>query len=198
MFRGIYQKEIQNFDPKEITNEYKELFKKYKDKFHVICGKYSNLKGRFAEYMIVNHLKLRAYNNNDLFCSIMNNLPEDFKFVEYKTVWKYTASPVLKKSMEIDVFARAEKDEYSLIGEVKNRLIPFSLDEAKAFLVKANELIKLESIGKVLLFVYSIKNFTKDALAFFKENKIAWCDDERWLDNEINITNNDVQDEGRP
>jgi len=185
VFRGLYQKEIEEFDPKEITNEYKVLFKYWKEKFHVICGKYGSLKGRFAEYMITNHLKYRACDNNDVFCSMMNNLPYDFKFVHYQSVWKYTASPVLKKSFEIDVFARALEDQYSLIGEVKNRLSPFSVKEADEFIAKANQLIQLENVGKHLLFVYSIKGFTQDAIQLFKENQIAWCDDERWLDNAV-------------
>ena len=185
VFRGIYGDEIDSFDPKEITNEYKALFKHWKGKFNEIRGKYSSLKGRFAEYMIINHLKFRAFNNNEGFCSIMNNLPDDFQFVEYKSVWKYTASPVLKNSFEIDVFARAQKDEYSLIGEVKNRIEAFAKKEAESFIQKANELIKLENVGKYLLFVYSIEGFTKGAVEYFKEQNIAWCDDERWLDNEL-------------
>jgi hypothetical protein len=187
VFRGNYGDEIAMFNPKDITNEYKMLFEKWKEKFHVICGKYGNLKGRFAEYMITNHLKIRAFNNNDLFCSMMNNLPDDFCFVEYQTVWKYTASPVFKKSIEIDIFARADKDKYSLIGEVKNRLTPFSVDEAETFLNKAKDLMALENVKKAMIFVYSIKGFTTDAVTFFKKHHMAWCDDERWLDNDIKI-----------
>lgn len=185
VFRGVYQKEIEIFDPKEITNEYKALFKQWKDKFHIICGKYGSLKGRFAEYMVTNLLKYSAFENNDFFLTIMNNLPEDFAFVQYQSVWKYTASPVLKKSFEIDVFAKALDDQYSLIGEVKNRLSPFSVKEANAFVEKANQLIQLENVRKHVLFVYSIKGFTKEAIDFFKDNKIAWCEDERWLDNVV-------------
>jgi len=40
-------------------------------------------------------------------------------------------------------------------------------------------------VDKHVLFVYSIKGSTKDAIDYFKENQIAWCDDERWLDNVI-------------
>jgi len=185
VFRGIYQKEIDQFDPKEITNEYKALFKQWKEKFHIICGKYGSLKGRFAEYMVTNHLKYRAFENKDFFLQIMNNLPDDFEFVQYQSVWKYTASPVLKNSFEIDVFANALDDQYSLIGEVKNRLSPFSVGEANEFVEKANQLIQLETVRKHVLFVYSIKGFTKDAIDYFKDNQIAWCDDERWLDNVI-------------
>ncbi|KPA14236.1 hypothetical protein MHK_005562 [Candidatus Magnetomorum sp. HK-1] len=187
VFRGVYQKEIEAFDPKDITNEYKALFKKWKAKFHTICGKYGSLKGRFAEYMISNHLKFRAHDQNEIFCSMMSNIPKDFYFVNYKSVWKYTASPVLSKSFEIDVFACADSDEYSLIGEVKNRLSPFSLTEAMTFFEKAKKLIQIEHIEKYVLFVYSIKGFTKDVIPFFKDNNMAWCDDERWLDNGIGV-----------
>jgi len=40
-------------------------------------------------------------------------------------------------------------------------------------------------VGKHVLFVYSIEGFTQDAIQFFKENGMAWCDDERWLDNVV-------------
>ena len=185
VFRGIYQKEIEKFDPKDITNEYKALFKKWKAKFHTICGKYGSLKGRFAEYMVSNHLKYRAHKHNQLFCEMMNNLPKDFCFADYQSVWKYTASPVHSKSFEIDVLARAKSDEYSLIGEVKNRLSPFSLSEAVDFLNKAKKLLEIEQVEKYVLFVYAIKGFTKDVMPFFMENNIVWCDDERWLNNDI-------------
>ena len=183
VFKGHYSDEIDQFDPKEITNEYKALFQQWKEKFHIICEKYGSLKGRFAEYMVTNHLKYRAYKNNDFFISIMNHLPDHFEFVQYQSVWKYTASPVLKKSFEIDIFAKALDDQYSLIGEVKNRLSPFSVVEANEFIEKAMQLIQLENVKKHILFVYSIKGFTKDAIALFKDRQIAWCDDERWLDN---------------
>jgi hypothetical protein len=90
-----------------------------------------------------------------------------------------------EKSFEIDVYAKAGKDKYSLIGEVKNRLSPFTLSEATAFIDKAKELIQEEHVEKYLFFVYSIKGFTKDAILFFEEMKIAWSDDEHWLDNTI-------------
>jgi len=38
VFRGIYGDEIDSFDPIEITNEYKALFKHWKGKFNEICG----------------------------------------------------------------------------------------------------------------------------------------------------------------
>jgi hypothetical protein len=135
--------------------------------------------------MVSNHLKYRAFESNDLFCAMMNNLPDDFEFVQYQSVWKYTASPALKHSFEIDVFAEALEDQYSLIGEVKNRLSPFSVSEATAFVEKSNQLIQLENVGKHVLFVYSMKGFTQDAIQFFKEKGIAWCEDECWLDNVV-------------
>jgi len=181
VFKSHYADEIEQFDPKEITNEYKALFKHWKHKFHVICGKYGSLKGRFAEYMITHLLKYKAVDNNAFFCAMMHNLPDDFSFVKYQTVWKYTASPVMQNMFEIDVFAKALDDQYSLIGEVKNRLSAFSAKEAAAFVEKANQLIQFEHVGKYVLFVYSIKGFTQDAIQYFKENQIAWCDDERWL-----------------
>jgi hypothetical protein len=46
-------------------------------------------------------------------------------------------------------------DQYSLIGEVKNRLSPFSVSEAHEFVEKANQLIQLENVKKHVLFVYS-------------------------------------------
>ena len=83
----------------------------------------------------MNHLKHHAYKQNDLYVSMINNLPEDFSFVEYETIWSYTASPVHKKNIQIDVFARATDDsQYTLIGEVKNRKAKFSVKEAKHFL----------------------------------------------------------------
>ena len=66
-----------------------------------------------------------------------------------------------------------------------NRSSPFTLSEATAFIDKANELVQEEHVEKYLFFVYSIKGFTKDAILFLKENKIAWSDDEQWLDNTI-------------
>ncbi|KPA13334.1 hypothetical protein MHK_006465 [Candidatus Magnetomorum sp. HK-1] len=76
------------------------------------------LKGRFAEYMVSNHLKYRACEDNEMFCSMMNNLPDDFEFVHYQSVWKYTASPVLKNSFEIDVFAEALADLHEHLKQV--------------------------------------------------------------------------------
>ncbi|MCP4692097.1 MAG: hypothetical protein GY859_28890 [Desulfobacterales bacterium] len=110
------------------------------------------------------------------------NLPGDFQFVEYESVWRYRASPVDKSELEIDVFARAGEDEYSIIGEVKNRKTKkFSEGEAAAFLKKMDELKEKEGIEKAVGFVFSPRGFTGDAMQFFKDHGIAWSDDERWM-----------------
>ena len=113
---------------------------------------------------------------------ILNNIPDDFNFVEYNSIWAYSASPVYKKDIQIDIFARAEDDQYTLIGEVKNRKAKFSLKEAKEFLGKALEVQKLENIDKAVVFVFSASGFFKNTLKFLKDNEIAWSDDLRMLD----------------
>ncbi len=74
-------------------------------------------------------------------------------------------------------------DAYSIIGEVKNRETEkFSKKEAADFLKKMEKLKEMEEIEKAVGFVFSLKGFTGDALRFLKEHRIAWSDDERWLD----------------
>jgi len=176
VFRGVYQKEIDGFDHKKIKNEYRILYKK-------LQGKFNKYKGEFSEYVIINRLKHRAYKQNDLYISMMNNLPDDFIFVEYSTIWAYSASPVHKKDIQVDVFAKAEEDQYSLIGEVKNRKAKFSLKEAKEFFEKASEIKKLENIAKSVVFVFSTSGFYKNTIKFFNDNGISWSEDKRFLDN---------------
>ncbi|MCP4105880.1 MAG: hypothetical protein GY749_10145, partial [Desulfobacteraceae bacterium] len=93
VFRGVYQKEINAFDPKEITDEYKVLFEKLGAEHRQLLGEYSSFKGKFAEFLIINHLRHRAYKNQTVFCNMMRKLPEDFRFAEYETVWSWSASP---------------------------------------------------------------------------------------------------------
>ena len=112
---------------------------------------------------------------------MMANLPDDFKFVEYSTIWSYTTSPVHKKDIQVDVFAKAGDEEYSLIGEVKNRKKKFSLTEAKVFWEKASEVKKLENLDKAVVFVFSAGGFYKTAVDFFRENGIVWSNDKRFL-----------------
>lgn len=175
VFRGVYQEEIDGFTPDKIKNEYKDLYEKLK-------GEFNQYKGEFSEYVIINLLKHRCYKQNDLYISMMNNLPDDFKFVNYSTVWSYTASLVHKKNIQIDIFAKARDDEYSLIGEVKNRKEKFSLKEAKDFLAKASELKKAENIENAVIFVFSASGFYKNAKKFIADNEIAWTCDKRFLE----------------
>ena len=181
LFRAEYADEIDNFDPPVIINEYRELYEKLNKEHKSLKGTHANLKGRYAEYDVIDNLRFRAYKKNDLFCSLMQNIPADFRFADYKSVWKYTDSVESKRSFEIDVFARADDDEYSLIGEVKNRIIKFDLSDAKEFLDKANNLIEKENIQKAVIFVLSISGFGKGVPEFFEENKMAWSEDEKWI-----------------
>ena len=174
VFRGAYQEEIDGFTPEKVKDEYRVLYKK-------IRGEFNKYKGEFSEYVIMNHLKHRAYKQNDLYISMMNNLPEDFEFVEYSSIWSYIASPEHKKNIQIDVFAKAKNEHYSLIGEVKNRKTKFTLKEAREFFVKASEIKKLENINKAVIFVFSASGFFKPAIKFFNDNGIAWSDDKRFL-----------------
>ena len=175
VFRGVYQKEIDGFTPEKIKDEYRILYKK-------LQGKFNKTKGEFSEYVIMNHLKHRAYKKNDLYISMINHLPVDFRFVEYSTIWSYSAAPVHKKEIQVDLLAKAKDDQYSLIGEVKNRKAKFSLKEAQAFFEKASEVKTLENIDKAVIFVFSASGFYKTAIKFFGDNGIAWSDDQRLLE----------------
>ncbi len=87
-----------------------------------------------------------------------------------------------KRDIQIDILAvAADKKDYSLIGEVKNRKSKFSVREAREFVKKAGELKKLENIGKSVLFVFSVNGFHKNTLEYLKEQGIASSSDQRWL-----------------
>ena len=180
IFRGVYQKEIQTFETKDITNEYKALSEKLLAKNKSLLGEYSNFKGKFAEYLLIDNLRYQVLKAN--FKGTLKGLPEDFEFVEYESVWSYSASPVHKKDLQIDILARAEAEEYTLIGEVKNRKAKFSIKEAKIFMKKAQEVMELENINKAVLFVFSINGFHKNALAYLTKNKIAWASQQVWIE----------------
>jgi len=175
VFRGVYQEEIDGFTPEKIKDEYRVLYKKLR-------GEYNKYKGEFSEYVIINHLKHRAYKQNDFYISMIDNLPDDFKFVQYSTIWSYSASLPYKKDIQVDVFAKAKDQQYSLIGEVKNRKAKFSLKEAKEFFNKALEAKKLENVAKAVVFVFSASGFYKTAIKFFEANGIAWSEDKRFLE----------------
>jgi hypothetical protein len=182
VFRGVYADDIKEFDAKAITNEYKALYEKAQKDYHELLGRYNYTKGLFAEFAIINQLRLHTYQNQELFLAITSNLPDDFQFVPYENVWSYKTARADKRDINIDVFARAQKEDYSLICEVKNReQKPFSADEAAEFLRKVQALQELEQVDKAVAFVFSRRGFTRDALAYFREHHIAWSDDERWL-----------------
>lgn len=182
VFRGMYQKDIHTFDPAEITNEYQALYMKAKKDYQALLGHFNQTKGLLAEFVIINQLRLHAHQDQEFFTSITHNLPADFQFVEYEHVWSYKTARPDKQDIQIDIFARAGKEAYSLIGEVKNRSTKaFSKSEAEEFVRKATILQEREQIDHAALFVFSRNGFTQDALAYFQEHGIAYSDDERWL-----------------
>ncbi|MEZ4525839.1 MAG: hypothetical protein R2941_07965 [Desulfobacterales bacterium] len=100
-------------------------------------------------------------------------------------MWSYKSSPVHKRDIQIDVFARAKSGEYSLIGEVKNReKEKFSQKEAEEFREKALILTELEKVEKSVLFVFSKSGFTKDALQYLEAHAMAWTEEEAWIKEE--------------
>ena len=107
VFRSVYADDIADFDPGEINDEYKTLFMELNKEYNKIKGEYNYFKGQFAEFIILNHLKYRAWKQNKTFCKMMENLPKDFEFKEYETVWSYNAAVPHKKDIKIDILARA-------------------------------------------------------------------------------------------
>ncbi|MDM8523012.1 hypothetical protein QUF80_06520 [Desulfococcaceae bacterium HSG8] len=183
VFRGVYQKEIRTFDPKDITKEYKALCEKLLKNNKRLRGEYSRYKGAFAEFLIIHRLRHEACKNNELFKSVMQNLPDDFEFTEYERIWSYNSPPLYEPEFQTDIFAKAKEDEYSLIWEVKNRKAKFTVKEAGDFVKKAQELMKLEKISKAVLIVFSAGGFFKNTLEYMKKQGIAWTSDRRWLEN---------------
>jgi hypothetical protein len=182
VFRRSYSDDIDKFLAEEAQNEYKALFEEIQREYKKLSGEYNCYKGAFAEFVITHHLKFDAVRNNDLFKSMIDDLPDDFNFTDYETAWSYSSPPLHKPEFQIDVFARARKENYSLIMEVKNRETKFSLGEAARFLEIARELIRLEQVEKTVLLVFSRSGFHTDAIKYLKENHIARSSDPRWLD----------------
>ncbi len=186
VFRGVYEKEIREFDVGVIKKEYNEEFEKLKKQYNSLLGKYNYRQGYFAEYVILDQLKYRARKKNELLKSITRYLPEDFDFCEYSRVWKYDSSPEYSKSFRfyVDIFARSQSaGDYSIIGEVKSReLKKFSKDEVVHFLGKFEEIKKMENLERVIGFIFSRKGFTGEAEDYCKERGIACSEDERWLE----------------
>ncbi|MDM8517289.1 hypothetical protein QUF76_13895 [Desulfobacterales bacterium HSG16] len=182
MFRGVYADEIENFDPKEITNEYKASSEKLLKQIKQLRGEYGRYKGAFAEFVIIQNLDHEAYKNNELFKSTMQNLPDAFEFTEYERVWSYNSPPLHEPEFQVDIFARASENQYSLIWEVKNRKAKFAVKEAEHFIKKADELMKIENIGKAVLIVFSAGGFFKNTLDYLEKHEIAWASDRKWLE----------------
>ncbi len=184
VFRGVYEKEIREFDVGVIRKEYNEAFEKLKKQYNRLLGKFNYHMGYFAEYVILDQLKYRARKKNELLKSITRYLPEDFDFCDYSRVWKYDSSPEYSKNFNVDIFARAQSPgDYSIIGEVKSReLKKVSKDEVVDFLEKFETIKKMENLERVIGFVFSRKGFTKEAEDYCKERGIACSEDERWLE----------------
>ncbi|CAN2040680.1 ATPase domain protein, prokaryote domain protein [Candidatus Magnetomoraceae bacterium gMMP-15] len=182
IFRSKYEDDIDKFISEELTNEYKVLFEEIQKKYKKLSGEHNRYKGAFAEFMIINNLKNKSSKNNELFKSMIENLPDDFEFTRYENVWSYTSPPLYELDFQIDIFAKAMHKNYSLIGEVKNRkTTKFSLNEALDFTQKVEKLKYLENIEKAVLFVFSSCGFTKDALLYFKKNNMAWTKNNKWI-----------------
>ena len=189
VFRGVYQKEIDGFNPSEIAKEYRGASQKLKQKYHSLQGKFNYQKGYFAEYVILDQLTHHAVARNKLLKSITHNLPEDFNFRPYQSAWTYRTAVIHAKGLTIDILARPKtggddtKPGYAIIGEVKNRdSKKFSKEEAVQFLEKFHHIKEKENLTDVIGFIFSRKGFTKEAEAHLQSNHIAWSEDERWLE----------------
>jgi hypothetical protein len=184
VFRGIYQKEIQDFDVGEIKKEYQKELEKLKKQYGTLLGKYNYQKGLFVEYLLLEQLRLHGKDKNGLLKSMTRHLPDDFDFCDYSRVWRYDSSPEYARKFNVDIFACAQSPgDYSVIGEVKSREArKFSKDEVIEFETKFAGVKKLENIDRAVGFIFSLSGFTTDADAYCKEKGIACSEDERWLE----------------
>jgi hypothetical protein len=184
VFRGVYQKEIEHFDVGDIKKEYTRKVESLEQQYRKLQGKYNYQKGYFAEYLLLEQLRLHAREKNEFFKSITRYLPGDFNFCEYTRVWRYDRSPEYARRFNVDIFARAAAaGDYSLIGEVKSRdHRKFSKDEAVEFARKFAEVKKHEKIDKAVGFIFSRSGFTEEAEDYCREMGFACSEDERWLD----------------
>jgi hypothetical protein len=184
VFRGVYEKEIREFDVRVIKKEYSEELEKLKKQYNSLLGKHNCQKGYFAEYLILDQLKLHARENNDLLKSITRYLPKDFDFCDYSRVWRYDSSPEYARGLSVDIFARSQSPgDYSIIGEVKSRdTRKFSKEEAVAFETKFAEVKKLENVDRAVGFIFSRSGFTKEAEDYCRKKGIACSEDKKWLE----------------
>jgi hypothetical protein len=184
VFRGVYDEEIQKFDARVIRNEYNGELKKAKRLYKRLLGKLNYQKGYHAEFLILNRLLYHAGQNNELLKSVTRYLPADFDFCDYSRVWKYHSSPEYAKVFSVDIFACSlNENDYSIIGEVKNReQKKFSKDEVMEFELKFEEIKKRENLERVVGFIFSRSGFTKEAEDYCREKGIACSEDESWLE----------------
>jgi hypothetical protein len=184
VFRGVYEEEILKFDAKVIRKEYNEELEKEKMRYKRLLGKYNWQKGYFAEYLLLDRLRLHGRNNNKLLKSITRYLPADFDFCDYSRVWRYDSSPEYAKGFSVDIFARPiNAGDYAIIGEVKSRdTRKFSKEELVVFERKYSEVKKFENIDRAVGFIFSRGGFTRDAEEYCRGKGIACSEDERWLE----------------
>jgi hypothetical protein len=184
VFRGVYEEEILKFDAKVIRKEYNEELEKEKMRYKRLLGKYNWQKGYFAEYLLLDRLRLHGRNNNKFLKSITRYLPADFDFCDYSRVWRYDSSPEYAKGFSVDIFARPiNAGDYAIIGEVKSRdTRKFSKEELVAFERKYSEVKKFENIDRAVGFIFSRGGFTRDAEEYCRGKGIACSEDERWLE----------------
>lgn len=179
VFRSEYSDDIDHFLIQEAPNEYKVLFDNIQKKYKALSGEFNRYKGAYAEFLIIQHLK-SAFKNPERYASMINNLPNDFQFSEFAQVWSYTSPPLYQPEFQIDIFAHAPKG-VSIIGEVKYRKARFTVNEAKHFLEKAEQLKHIESIQNYILFVFSWGGFYKNTIDFMKQKGMVWSSDKRWV-----------------
>ncbi len=191
VFRGVYQEEIdmfepgvKNFDPKQIIAEYESALKELKTRNNQLQGQFNYQKGYFAEYLIVDQLRFHGEAKNPHLKKITQNLPADFNFCTYADVWTYRLALSHGKGFSVDILAQAKNPgDYSIIGEIKNRDIKkFSLKEATAFLDKFTSIQDKENLHPVLGFIFSRNGFTQEAETYLQEQGIAFSSAEQWLD----------------
>ncbi len=186
VFRGVYQEEIEQFDPSDINLENRAAVKKLEQKYNRLLGKLNYQKGYFAEYLVLDQLLYHAVKKNELLKSITHNLPGDFNFCEYSRVWSYRYAPEFSAGFDIDVYAiprSCSSTDYTIAGEVKSRdTKKFSVDEVLEFERKLEYLKEIEKIDRVLGFIFSRKGFTKEAETLCQEKGYAYSSDDHWLD----------------
>jgi len=184
VFRGVYEKEIRDFDAKVIGQEIHAAFETLKTQYHQLQGKLNYQKGYFAEFLILNLLKYRARKLNERLKSVTRNLPADFNFCAYGWVWRYDGSMEHGQNFNVDIFARAKSaTDYSIIGEVKNRESKkFSQEEVIAFMDKFDHLKERENLEQVIPFIFSLPGFTEEAETYCRKTGIACSEDVSWLE----------------